>query len=359
MKKLIVLIFNIIFACLLVMPTWVTATANAEEEAKGMFSLKYSLTAGNEQSVVLAEQGDVITVAFTMQRTDSNEDYTTNVFQNFICFDRTVFELVENSIVCNDTGSATAMKQDSIQYGMVIQCQNMGKTYAAKFVFCTFQLKVIAESGSGMVYSVESDAYDTNFEKVAIELQDLQVLVTDCAHNNKVKTAAKAPTCDEDGWAAYYSCADCGFFFDESGENLIPGVPTIAGGHNVGTDVLFDAEGHWHECAACDDKVNYAVHSGGKAACTVKAKCEVCGQEYGDIDAHNHVGKTYVVNYKETLPWQNGYSGDVYCSDCNAVVEMGAVVSQWNVFAWPWYIIIAGLCMLLLLIAVVYLFSDV
>ena len=29
-------------------------------------------------------------------------------------------------------------------------------------------------------------------------------------------------------------------------------------------------------------------HTGGKATCKDKAKCEVCGAEYGELDAKNH-----------------------------------------------------------------------
>lgn len=34
-----------------------------------------------------------------------------------------------------------------------------------------------------------------------------------------------------------------------------------------------------------------AQHTGGTATCTEKAKCEVCGESYGELDANNHTGK--------------------------------------------------------------------
>ena len=41
-----------------------------------------------------------------------------------------------------------------------------------------------------------------------------------------------------------------------------------------------------HKCDYCGKKLT--EHTGGKATCKDKAKCEVCGAEYGEIDAKNH-----------------------------------------------------------------------
>lgn len=35
-------------------------------------------------------------------------------------------------------------------------------------------------------------------------------------------------------------------------------------------------------------------HTGGKATCKDKAKCEVCGAEYGEIDAKNHTDLKHI-----------------------------------------------------------------
>ena len=70
-----------------------------------------------------------------------------------------------------------------------------------------------------------------------------------------------------------------------------------------------------------------AVHTGGTATCTEKAKCEVCGESYGALDASNHTGtaewfrnaqgheKKYtccgvVIVANETHEWQNGVCGE-------------------------------------------------
>ena len=41
-----------------------------------------------------------------------------------------------------------------------------------------------------------------------------------------------------------------------------------------------------HKCDYCGKKL--IEHTGGKATCKDKAKCEVCGAEYGELDAKNH-----------------------------------------------------------------------
>ena len=542
MKKFVLIILNAILACLCFMPNWLVANA------EGAFSLKFALTANNGRSVVYAEQNEVITVSFVMQRTDSNENYTTNGFQNYIRYDSSFFEYVENSIVCMDTGSATAKLDNSLTYGKIIQCQNMGKTYEANFVFCIFQLKVLAEDGSSVVSNINDEiyAFDSTFQKVTVTTQDLTVNVTDCSHQNattvaakeptcteigwdsyekcdecgyttyvekaalghdKVQNGAKAPTCTEigwdayetctrcnyttyvekaalghdkvlhsaktptcteigwdayetctrcshttyvekaalghnaegvvahkdasctetgivggtyctrcnegkakaeeviaalghakvqhsaqapscmaigwdayetcsrcnyttyvekaalghdkvlhkakavtcteDGWSAYYSCSICGLLFDETGANQISRIPYIAGGHNFSKEAAYDENGHWYECTLCDEISGYAAHSGKKADCKSKAKCDVCAHEYGEIDAHNHTGEKRVENEKDPLPWQDGYSGDVYCSNCEELLEEGETISQWSILDWPWKVVVA--CFLLLL----------
>ena len=41
-----------------------------------------------------------------------------------------------------------------------------------------------------------------------------------------------------------------------------------------------------HKCDYCGKKLT--EHTGGEATCKDKAKCEVCGAEYGELDAKNH-----------------------------------------------------------------------
>lgn len=56
--------------------------------------------------------------------------------------------------------------------------------------------------------------------------------------------------------------------------------------HAYDTNWSYNETEHWHKCTGCDEVSDKAAHSGGKATCTAKAICEVCGQPYGDTGDH-------------------------------------------------------------------------
>ena len=86
-----------------------------------------------------------------------------------------------------------------------------------------------------------------------------------------------------------FTCDECGATKNE---------PIQASGHNWEQEWQHNETHHWHECinADCDvknndsAKVGYGAHTGGTATCTEKAKCEVCNENYGSLDANNHTG---------------------------------------------------------------------
>ncbi len=48
----------------------------------------------------------------------------------------------------------------------------------------------------------------------------------------------------------------------------------------------YDAYYHWLECKNCKGTKDKTTHTGGTATCTAKAKCSVCGKTYGDLLEH-------------------------------------------------------------------------
>ena len=310
MKKLIAIIFNIMLVCSLLVFTNVSASAQT-----GAFALEFSLTNESGESVITVNPGDEITVYFNMKRTDLSANYNTNGFQNYIHYDLSFFEFVDGSITCFDTGSASAKKMNSITYGEIVQCQNMANGYSADFVFCTFKLKVIAAGGSGIVYNDEVYAFDTSFQQVSVTKVNLKVSI--CKHNSKTFVPAKAPTCTEKGWDAYQDCDDCSLFFDANGENIIDEITYYpATGHSQTTQLCFDEQGHWFACANCDEKLEFAAHSGGEATCSEKAVCSTCNQAYGELDSSNHE-QTATMKYDENGHW---YA----CANCDEKLEYAA-----------------------------------
>lgn len=75
------------------------------------------------------------------------------------------------------------------------------------------------------------------------------------------------------------------------------------GAHNYGNEWKHDETSHWRECQTkgCTDKTDVAVHRGGQATCQQKAECDVCNQEYGELGAHNY-GNEW--KHDETSHWR-------------------------------------------------------
>ena len=65
-------------------------------------------------------------------------------------------------------------------------------------------------------------------------------------------------------------------------------------------------------------------HIGGEATCIAKAICEVCGEEYGEINSSNHT-HTEIRNVIQATCTETGYSGDKYCTDCETLLEKGKI----------------------------------
>ena len=110
----------------------------------------------------------------------------------------------------------------------------------------------------------------------------------------------------------YYSCV-CG----------AKGTATFTSGnpapHVPATDWTTNADGHWHACANCTDKLDYAAHAGGEATCSAKAVCDGCGATYGDIDADNHDLKD--VPAGEASHDKDGNIAHKQCKDCDKLFD--------------------------------------
>ena len=114
----------------------------------------------------------------------------------------------------------------------------------------------------------------------------------------------KEPTCTEKG-VKTYTCTVCGGTETEEIDAL---------GHDFSKEWTSDGENHWHKCSRCDAIDGKAAHSGGEATCSAKAECEVCGAEYGEIDAKNHTLKA--VEAKDATAETAGNKAYWICEDC-------------------------------------------
>lgn len=92
--------------------------------------------------------------------------------------------------------------------------------------------------------------------------------------------------------------------------------------HEKNGDYLYDNENHWYECI-CGKKIEEETHDGGEANCKELAKCEKYKQFYGVKNLSKHTGETKLVGYKDASEDEEGYTGDVYCKDCDKLLEQG------------------------------------
>ena len=67
---------------------------------------------------------------------------------------------------------------------------------------------------------------------------------------------------------------------------------------------------HYKVCTECGDMLDQEDHKGGKATCTEKAKCQVCGTAYGQNEPEHTWSPTYLYQDATGHAW--------ICADCKA-----------------------------------------
>lgn len=100
--------------------------------------------------------------------------------------------------------------------------------------------------------------------------------------DTSIQYIAKNATCTED--AEYYvTCQRC----HEIDRTKTFTVANSALGHVQASPWAHNDTEHWQVCTRCNKAFNKAAHNGGTATCQEKAKCEVCGAAYGELGAHD------------------------------------------------------------------------
>ncbi len=128
------------------------AKASQEKTSTEEPSFLFELTVDGK-SEKRVKQGDVITVTFRLKRTDSSDDYTMYAMQDEIRYDSAFLELIEdsvmlsNGVVSTDLTLADSSKALYMNYLSV----NGGEEWKADRLVGSFQLKVIADSGSSLI----------------------------------------------------------------------------------------------------------------------------------------------------------------------------------------------------------------
>lgn len=129
----------------------------------------------------------------------------------------------------------------------------------------------------------------------------------------------------KDGTKAHFECSVCHKLFDEAKKETTAEALVIKAAHSFVVDEKDEIK-HKATCKECGKTVE-EEHHGGKATCSEKAKCEVCGVEYGELDPDTH-SNLELRNDVEATTEKEGYTGDVYCKDCGKLVEKGEVIAK-------------------------------
>lgn len=119
--------------------------ALAEDRSRS-YTFDLSVNGANEATV---HPGDIVTVVFTLQRTDSSDSYTMYAMQNEIKYDETFVKPVEGgSIVSSSVQTRDlALRAGGREFYMNFVSFADGEQWNARQVVGTFQLEVIGTSG--------------------------------------------------------------------------------------------------------------------------------------------------------------------------------------------------------------------
>ena len=147
----------------------------------------------------------------------------------------------------------------------------------------------------------------------------------------------------------YYDCTRCD---EKSPDKTWTG---DAGDHNMSDEWSFANDKHYHKCTVtgCTHIADEAPCSGGTATCEKLAVCDVCKNAYGKLADHtydaeatcktakpcgvcgvdvvnpdNHEGGTELRLAKEATEQATGYTGDLHCLGCDALLEKGKVIPR-------------------------------
>ena len=156
-----------------------TAAAAEGDEESFLFQLEV-----DGKDTVNVNPGDVITVSFTLKRTDAEEAYTMYAMQDEIAYDSNFFELVDGSaLVTNGIETRDlAMRDNMRKFYMNYVSMSGGDSWQPSILIGTFQLKVTGTEGSSTISNEDClVSYQDGSGSYPSETKDVTVVVsTDC-----------------------------------------------------------------------------------------------------------------------------------------------------------------------------------
>ena len=187
------------------------------------------------------------------------------------------------TLIVNKAGNAPNMPSSTMN--VANSCEKVSDvTLPTGWVWQDAEKNTELTVGTAVTATAEYNGADKgNYEN---ETVSVSITRSACDHAHTEVRNAKEATCKETGYTGDTYCKDCGALL------------------TTGTTIPF------------------ADHQGGTATCTKKAVCTVCGQEYGELDANNHV-HTEIRGAVAATCTAGGYTGDTYCTDCGVKIKTG------------------------------------
>ena len=134
------------------------------------------------KTVKYAQPGDIITVWFTLERTDSSEPFPMYAFQNEIRYDSTCFALVEDSFFLREGIQARDMDARGKNRELYMNYVSLtgGTQWNAKTIVGSFQMKVLAETGAAALTCLDCSVSRPDGESsYTCTMQDVLVIISD------------------------------------------------------------------------------------------------------------------------------------------------------------------------------------
>ena len=127
------------------------------------------------------QPGDIITVAFNLERTDAKDAYEMYGMQNEIRYDSDFFELVEGSALLSNgiTTTDIGLRDHYREFYMNYVSLTGGETWEARRLVGSFQLKVIGTSGVSKITNQDYLVSTKNGEdQYAATCQDVTIVIS-------------------------------------------------------------------------------------------------------------------------------------------------------------------------------------
>ena len=270
----------------------------------------------------------------------------------------------EPSYSWNSNNSACTATRSCSLHSDEIQTETVNTTKITKDATCT-------ENGEVK--------YTASFKNSAFAKQEKVVVIPAKGHD-LVHHAAKEATCVAEGNIEYWQCSVCKkFFSDDKGVNEVASVGTEKNPnkHVGGTELknkkaaTCTEKGYTGDtcCKSCEaiiekgketDKIPHTLvhHAAKEATCVAEGnieywQCSVCNTQFADSkgevlvntvvikkNPNKHVGGTVLEHYKSATCGEEGYTGDICCKSCGALIDKGSVTPKtphkWGTPTYTW-----------------------